>query len=109
MSVIKDLTPQRFDQRINNTPLEPFAVECYGDHCSACAVLERLLKQMIEAGEIALPVFKINVDEHPAFAKRLGIKGLPTLIAVKADATTQSTLAMPNRSMIEKFFRSACA
>jgi thioredoxin 1 len=109
MSVIENITPAQFDERLSQAPLEPFAIECYGNQCAACTVLERLLGQMIQAGELDVPLFKLNVDEHPEFAQRFGVRGLPTLIAVKPDASTQSLLAMPNRSALQQFFQGSRA
>lgn len=108
MQEIENMTPAQFDERLKGPEVLPFVIECYGNQCASCAVMERLLTQMMAANELSTPVFKLNVDEHPEFAKRFGVRGLPTLIGVKADASTTSLLAMPNRTVVGQFFRSLC-
>lgn len=105
MPKLSDITPSVFDQRLGDAALRPFAVEFYGQHCSSCAVMEQLLEQILVTGDVDFPIFKVSVDAHPAFAERFEVKGLPTLLAVKSDASVSTMPAMPNRTVVRSFLQ----
>jgi thioredoxin 2 len=58
----------------------PVLVDLYADWCGRCRAMAPVLDTFAanRAGE--LPVLKLDTDQYPGVAARLGIRGIPTLI-----------------------------
>jgi thioredoxin len=61
----------------------PVLVDCWASWCGPCRVLGPTIDAL--AGRLAgqVKVVKVNVDESPAIAQRLGVQSLPTLLAFR--------------------------
>jgi thioredoxin 2 len=69
-----------FDQTIAGASV-PEVVDCYADWCGPCRVMAPTLDDFAQrhAGEVL--VLKLDTDASPTLSTRLGIRGIPTLIA----------------------------
>jgi thioredoxin 2 len=69
-----------FDQTIGSAGA-PVLVDCYADWCGPCRVMAPALDDFARqyAGEVL--VLKLDTDASPHLSTRLGIRGIPTLIA----------------------------
>lgn len=61
---------------------------CYSPHCGPCRPMSKEIDQLIEQG---VPVFKLDIAEHPALSRELGIRATPTLVVIE-DGTVQRML-----------------
>ena len=54
-------------------------IDCYGDNCVACVVLEPIYDALAdEMGEIAFG--RINITHYPEIANTYGVNAMPTLL-----------------------------
>lgn len=54
-------------------------IDCYGEHCSACVMLEPVFDAV--ADELSSVSFgRINISFHPEIAETYGIDAMPTLL-----------------------------
>lgn len=84
MSVI-ELTEKSFDTAINSPNV---LVDFYADWCGPCRAQAPVLEAFAERYEGRVKVTKLDVDQAPSVAQRLGIMSVPTLVAFREGKET---------------------
>lgn len=84
MSVI-ELTEKSFDTAINSPNL---LVDFYAEWCGPCRAQAPVLEAFAERYEGRVKVAKLDVDQAPSVAQRLGIMSVPTLVAFREGKET---------------------
>lgn len=84
MSVI-ELTEKSFDTAINSPNV---LVDFYADWCGPCRAQAPVLEAFAERYEGRVKVAKLDVDQAPSVAQRLGIMSVPTLVAFREGKET---------------------
>jgi thioredoxin 1 len=78
MTDMAQLTTDTFDTSV---ALEtPTLVDFWAEWCAPCRAVAPILEEISKEKEGKLNVVKLNVDENPDIAQRLGILSIPTLI-----------------------------
>lgn len=70
-----------FDSLIKNEPL--LVVDCTATWCGPCKVVAPLMDKLAEEYSGSAKVFKLDLDENKATAKRFGIKSIPAVMYFK--------------------------
>ena len=84
MSVI-ELTEKSFDTAINSPNV---LVDFYAEWCGPCRAQAPVLEAFAERYEGRVKVAKLDVDQAPSVAQRLGIISVPTLVAFREGKET---------------------
>lgn len=84
MSVI-ELTEKSFDTAINSPNV---LVDFYAEWCGPCRTQAPVLEAFAERYEGRVKVAKLDVDQAPSVAQRLGIMSVPTLVAFREGKET---------------------
>lgn len=84
MSVI-ELTEKNFDTAINSPNV---LVDFYAEWCGPCRAQAPVLEAFAERYEGRVKVAKLDVDQAPSVAQRLGIMSVPTLVAFREGKET---------------------
>ncbi len=91
-----------FDALLAAEPV--LVVDCTASWCGPCKLVGPLMDRLADEYEDRAKVFKLDLDDHKAIAKRFGIKSIPavmffkqgelveTLVGVKPYADFSSTL-----------------
>ena len=74
--MITEATAQTFDRLIDT---EYAVVDCYGDFCGACVMLEPIYKEAA-ADMAGIRFIEINISHEWDIAERFGIDAMPTLL-----------------------------
>jgi thioredoxin 1 len=80
----------------------PVVVDFWAEWCGPCKMIGPSLEEI--AGEMAgkVKITKVNVDENPGVAGKLGIRSIPTLMLFKdGKLTSQKVGAAPKGELVK--------
>ena len=81
-AAIVKVTDQTFQQDVLNQP-GPVLVDFWAEWCGPCKAIAPLLDEAAIEYQGKLTVAKVNADENPLTAQKLGVRSLPTLLILK--------------------------
>lgn len=79
--LIVKLTSQTFDQAIQSD--KPILVDFWAEWCAPCKMIAPILEDIAVDKQDKITIGKLDVDEHPSVAQKLGIMSIPTLMVFK--------------------------
>ena len=74
------VTDATFDKMIDGSSV-PVVVDFYADWCGPCKMMAPILDDFARQHTGEVLVLKLDTDANPQLSTRLGIRGIPTLIA----------------------------
>jgi thioredoxin 2 len=79
------VTEEDFDRTVLQSAA-PVLVDFYADWCAPCKMVAPVVDEIATAHLGRLLVAKVDTDRAPGLSQRLGIRGIPTLIAFRDGA-----------------------
>jgi thioredoxin 1 len=80
--LIKHITDDSFKTDVLGAD-KPVLVDYWAEWCGPCRAIAPMLEELSGKYADRLTIAKMNVDENPAVANQMGIRGIPTLMLFK--------------------------
>jgi thioredoxin 1 len=94
---VTDLT---FDSDVLKSS-EPVVVDFWAEWCGPCRMIAPSLEEIATEMKGKVKVAKLNIDENPAVAGKLGIRSIPTLMLFKdGKLASQKVGAAPKGELV---------
>ena len=100
--LVKEINEGAFDSEVLGSSL-PALVDFWAPWCGPCRMLGPTIEQI--AGELSgkLAVFKINVDDSPELAGKLGIMSIPVVMLFKGGERVEQLVGnQPKANLLAK-------
>jgi thioredoxin 1 len=99
MSTVK-VTDASFEEQVLKSS-EPVVVDFWAEWCGPCRMIAPSLEEIASEMKGKVKVVKLNIDENPGVAGKLGIRSIPTLILFKdGKAAAQKVGAAPKGELV---------
>src|SRR5947208_12608258 len=80
--LIKDTTTQTFVKDvIEESKRQPVLIDFWARWCGPYKQLTPILEKVVRAAKGKVKLVKMNIDEHPAVSRQMGIQSIPAVIA----------------------------
>ncbi len=93
------LTDDSFGQEVLKAQ-QTVLVDFWAPWCGPCRMLSPLIEQLARTYAGRVKILKLNVDEHPETAVRLGIGSIPTLLIFKGGQIVDRIVGLPSAKVL---------
>ena len=87
----------------------PILVEMWAPWCGPCRAMAPMFEQAARNLEPEMRLLKLNVDEAPQTASRLGVQGIPALYLFREGRVLARTTGLQNAETIQRWARAHLA
>lgn len=105
MSTLK-ITDATFEQEVLKSA-EPVVVDFWAEWCGPCRMIAPALEEISEEMKGQIKVVKLNIDENPAVASKLGIRSIPTLMVFKNGQVAAQKVGAASKADLSKWIQGA--
>ena len=76
-----NITDAAFEKTVLKSTL-PVVVDFWAPWCMPCKMVAPILEKLAKELEGKVLITKVNTDEHPQWAQKYGIQGIPTMLFI---------------------------
>jgi thioredoxin 1 len=82
---------------------KPALVDLWAPWCGPCRMIAPIVEEIAVENEGRFTITKLNIDDHPEFASRFGVRSIPTLLFFKDGAVADQIVgAVPKKAIVAK-------
>lgn len=100
------VTDATFEQEVKNSPI-PVVVDFWAEWCGPCRMIGPALEELSEQYRGRVKIAKVNVDENPEMAARLGVRGIPALFLFKDGQVVSNRAGAAPKAALQSWIDSA--
>ena len=100
------VTDATFDAEVRNSPV-PVVVDFWAEWCGPCRMIGPALEELSAQYGGKVKIAKVNVDENPEMAARLGVRGIPALFLFKDGQVVSNRAGAAPKAALQSWIDSA--
>jgi thioredoxin 1 len=100
------VTDANFDAEVLQAA-EPVVVDFWAEWCGPCKMIGPSLEELAKEYGGKVKITKLNVDENPAVAGKLGIRSIPTLMLFKDGKLASQKVGAAPKGELAKWINGA--
>ena len=102
-SEVKTLTDATFDDEVGKATT-PMIVDFWAPWCGPCRMVGPIIDEIAQEHADKVAIGKVNVDENPGIASKLGIMSIPTIILFKDGEPAKKVIGARSKADFEREF-----
>ncbi len=106
MSATQKITDATFEQEVLKSSL-PVVVDFWAEWCGPCRMIAPALEEIAAELKDKVKIVKLNIDENPAVAGKLGVRSIPTLIVFKDGMAAAQKVGAAPKGELSKWISGA--
>ena len=88
---------------------EPVVVDFWAEWCGPCRIIGPALEEISNEMQGKVKIVKVNVDENPGIASKLGIRSIPTLMLFKGGKLAGQKVGAAPKGDLTKWIQQTAA
>ena len=99
------VTDATFDAEVRNSSV-PVVVDFWAEWCGPCRMIGPALEEIAAAYDGKIKIAKVNVDENPNEAAKLGVRGIPSLYVFKDGQVVSNKVGAAPKAALQSWIDS---